>query len=125
MSFIPRKSPSRTSSSRKTSRVWAIGSRAYVHCPANVAIVLTDESERVASGSLDDGAEVEVRAWRPRGVPGAPYHVRARDGAEGWLGVEHLRSTREQPPVVPAEKSRESVQAASGFVSYSRRFGQR
>ena len=119
MSFIPRKRRSRTRPSRATSHVWAIGSRAFVHCPTHPGIVLTDEFERVASGSLDDGAEVEVRAWRPRDVPGARYHVRARDGAEGWLGVEHLRSTREQPPASRA------ASAVPSDVSYSRRFGQR
>jgi hypothetical protein len=124
MSFIPRKRRSRTRPSGATSRVWAVGSRVFVHSPASAAIVLTDEFERVANGSLDDGAEVEVRAWRPRGVPGARYHVRARDGAEGWLGVEHLRSTREQP-AAPVEKGVESVHVPSDFVSYSRRFGQR
>ena len=125
MSFIPDQRRSRTRPLKAVSRVWAIGSRAYVHCPANAAIVLTDEFEKVASGALDDGAEVEVRAWRPRGVPGPRYHVRARDGAEGWLGVEHLRPTREMPPAAPADIRATSVDAGSGFVSYSRRFGQR
>ena len=123
MSFIPSHRRSRTSPPKAARRVWAVGSRAYVHSPASAAIVLTDEFEKVASGSLDDGAEVEVRAWRPRGVPGARYHVRARDGAEGWLGVEHLRSTRELPPPVVAS-SRHAV-AEADPVSWVRRFGQR
>ena len=121
MSFIPRTRRSRTRLFTAVHRVWAVGSRAYVHSPANAGIVLTDEFERVASGSLDDGAEVEVRAWRPRGIPGARYHVRARDGAEGWLGVEHLRSTRE----LPQDTQVISLDVDDGAVSYSRRFGQR
>lgn len=121
MSFIPRKR-SRTRPSGVTSRVWAVGSRAFVHSPASAGIVLTDEFERVASGSLDDGAEVEVRAWRPRSLRGPRYHVRSRDGAEGWLGVEHLRPTREQPP---AAGRADAGDVPSDAVSYSRRFGQR
>jgi hypothetical protein len=123
MSFIPSQRRSRTSPPKAMRRVWAVGSRAYVHSPASAAIVLTDEFEKVASGSLDDGAEVEVRAWRPRGVPGARYHVRARDGAEGWLGVEHLRSTPEIP--LPATARSAPVEVHADADSYGRRFGQR
>ena len=123
MSFIPGNRRSRTIPPKIVSRVWAIGTWAYVHSPANAAIVLTDEFEKVASGSLDDGAEVEVRAWRPRGVPGARYHVRARDGAEGWLGVEQLRSTREMPP--PAVTSSARAASETDPAAWVRRFGQR
>src|SRR3990172_9589749 len=97
MAFVPESRRSRPRGPYAGGRVWAVGSHAYVHCPSpHPAIVLTDEFERVGSSSLDDGAEVEVRAWRPRAAAGARYHVRALDGAgEGWLGVAHLRSTRE------------------------------
>jgi hypothetical protein len=125
MSFIPSNRRSRTSPPKVRSRVWAVGSRAYVHSPANAAIVLTDEFDKVASGSLDDGAEVEVRAWRPRSVPGARYHVRSRDGAEGWLGVADLRSTRDSPSAAPVPAVAPPSEPETGFVSYSRRFGQR
>src|SRR5262249_58845287 len=42
---------------------------------------------------LADGTEVEILAWRPRGFHGTRYRVRAtRDGLEGWLAVDNLRS---------------------------------
>ena len=107
-------------------RVWAVGSRAYVHSPAPQAVVvLTDEWNQVAGASLDDGVEVEVRAWLPRGTAGARYHVRALDGAgEGWLGAERLRATREVPkPPPPAAVA--AVAVPAGVDPRTRRFGQR
>ena len=122
MAFVPVDRSSRRRVSPPGGRVWAIGSRAYVHGPAPTgAVVLTDEFARVASMSLDDGVEVEVRAWRPRGSAGARYHVRALDPAvEGWLGAEHLRMTREVPPPPPSAPAAPVSDAAIG-----RRFGQR
>ena len=47
-------------------------------------------------GMLDDGAEVEIIAWLPRGVA-TRYFVRAI-GSEisGWLGRAQLRDTKER-----------------------------
>lgn len=103
MAFVPVSSRVRVRGPRDGGRIWAVGSRIYVNCPApDRAIVLTDEWDRVAGTALDDGAEVEVRAWRPRGTAGARYHVRALDGAgEGWLGADRLRRTREMPAAPP------------------------
>ena len=104
--------------------MWAVGGRAYVHCPTpHAAVVLTDEFERVATASLDDGAAVEVRAWRPGATGGARYSVRAVDGAgEGWLGSEYLRATRDAPVAPPPTHSDEPPAPAD---PYGRRFGQR
>ncbi|HWP66987.1 MAG TPA: hypothetical protein VNO26_13890 [Candidatus Limnocylindria bacterium] len=125
MSFVPRTRRSRARSTREF-RVWAVGSRAYVHCGTEAAVVLTDEYERVANATLEDGVEVEVCAWRPHGMAGPRYHVRAcDDGVDGWIGGEYLRATREPPPAAPPEEPGPALRSAAGFVSYSRRFGQR
>jgi hypothetical protein len=126
MAFIPVSSRTRARGSKTGARVWAVGSRAFVHCPGtHRAVVLTDEFDRLASATLDDGAEIEVRAWLPRSTGGARYHVRAVDGAsEGWLGAEQLRATREMPPPQPVEPAPSPVAAASGDPR-GRRFGQR
>jgi hypothetical protein len=90
-------------------------------------VVLTDEWNHVAGASLDDGIEVEVRAWLPRGTAGARYHVRAVGGAgEGWLGAERLRATREVPKAPPASLTPVTPLAVpAGTDPRTRRFGQR
>jgi hypothetical protein len=94
-------------------------------------VVLTDEWNQVAGASLDDGVEVEVRAWLPRGTAGARYHVRAlAGGSEGWLGAERLRATREVPKAPPPTATTAAAAAAAvavpaGTDPRTRRFGQR
>lgn len=126
MAFVPVSNRSRARGPHAGGRVWAVGSRAYVHSPApQAAVVLTDEWDRVASASLDDGVEVEVCAWLPRGTAGARYHVRALGGSgEGWLGAERLRATREVPKAPPAIVAPVAAVPA-GADPRTRRFGQR
>jgi hypothetical protein len=76
--------------------VFAVGRRVFVACSgASLAgVTLTDDSGASAGGSLRDGAEVEIIAWRPLGSQGTRYRVRSSRGVEGWLGVADLRSTK-------------------------------
>jgi hypothetical protein len=79
---------------RSTSSVFAVGRRAFIACAAEqlTGVILTDDSGATALGTLRDGVEVEIVAWRPLGSRGTRYLVRSsRDGIEGWLGVADLR----------------------------------
>lgn len=81
---------------RSRAAVFAVGRRVFVACPgARVAgVTLTDDSGATPCGSLRDGAEVEIVAWRPLGSQGTRYRVRSSRGIEGWLGVADLRSSK-------------------------------
>jgi len=74
----------------------------FVNCPRDEGSVsLTDALGKGAAGSLPDGAEVEILAWRPRGPGGARYQVQStRDGVEGWLPADHLRALAAVAPAV-------------------------
>jgi len=109
----------------RTGTVWAVGRRVFVHCPNGFArgvdLTISEDGETLA-GSLLDGSEVEVLAWRPRGASGTRYRVRARDGVVGWLATNELRATLVAPPL-----PREATPAA-GVVASSApatRFGAR
>ena len=117
-------------SERTRASVFAVGRRVYVAC-AGVRLApveLTDDAGADARTRLADGTEVEILAWRPRGSHGTRYRVRAtRDGREGWLAVENLRSTPSagSAPISPAPAATdpEPLRAtASGDAR--RRFGQ-
>src|SRR5207249_11239010 len=75
--------------------VFAVGRRVRVACAreSSAGATLTDETGTNVLGSLSDGSEVEILAWRPRGSEGTRYRVRAtRNALEGWLGVASLSS---------------------------------
>jgi hypothetical protein len=77
--------------------VFAVGRRVFIACPsARVSSVpLTDDSGETVCGSLRDGAEVEILAWRPLGSQGTRYLVRSsRKGIEGWIGAADLRGSK-------------------------------
>src|SRR5262245_22366043 len=100
------KSPLRVSPAPERGRVhvFAVGGRAYVSCPPDGPqhAALTDDAGRGVQGTLRDGAEVAIVAWRPAST-GTRYKVRAQaTGVEGWLGVAHLRTTADAPPPVAA-----------------------
>jgi len=81
---------------RTRASVFAVGRRVFVACVGErlAHVVLTDDACADARTRLADGTEVEILAWRPRGAHGTRYRVRAtRDGREGWLAVDNLRST--------------------------------
>src|SRR5215831_5026941 len=92
---------------RTRESVFAVGRRVYVACVGErlAHVTLTDEGGADARTVLADGTEVEILAWRPRGSRGTRYRVRAtRDGREGWLAVDNLRSTPSagSAPIAPA-----------------------
>lgn len=81
---------------RSRAAVFAVGRRVFVAGSGAplAAVTLTDDAGASACGSLRDGAEVEIVAWRPLGSQGTRYRVRSSRGVEGWLGVADLRSTK-------------------------------
>ena len=86
---------------RRHGSVFAVGRRVFVASsgdrPAHVA--LTDDAGADARTRLADGTEVEILAWRPRGFGDTRYRVRStRNGLEGWLAVDNLRSTQSAVP---------------------------
>ena len=81
--------------------VLAVGQRAFVnsHDVPPRPVALGNETGNLLSGAcLVDGVEVEVVAWRPRGPSDTRYHVRAADGADGWLAAGNLRKSLVPPP---------------------------
>jgi hypothetical protein len=76
--------------------VFAVGRRVYVACAGDRSgpATLTDDSGKRALGSLSDGTEVAILAWRPGWAGTTRYRVRATaSGFEGWLPVGNLRGT--------------------------------
>jgi hypothetical protein len=95
MPFVPPRTPISPRPSRSTGPVLSVGRRVFVNCPGGSSrrVTLTDDIGQAAVGTLTDGIEVEVIAWKPRGG-GTRYRVRhQKDGLEGWLGVDELRVT--------------------------------
>jgi hypothetical protein len=84
--------------------VHAVGQRVYVNRSGVIARVdlMNDEGNTVI-GSLADGVEVMIVAWKPGGSSGTRYCVRCTDdGLEGWLAVANLRRARTLTPPLPA-----------------------
>ena len=103
MSFVPqRKRP--VSAPRPARIVFAVGQRVFVHHPSDAArtVVPTNSNGIPTNTGLQDGVEVEVLAWLPRGSAGTRYRVFHRpDSVDGWLGADELRATALRPvPVV-------------------------
>jgi hypothetical protein len=98
MSFAPSRSrPSGRPASGAP--VFAVGRRVFVHCEQRGPLVLDDENGHASHATLADGVEVEVIAWRPRGVSGTRYRIRAgADGVDGWVHASNLRTTLAPPP---------------------------
>lgn len=74
--------------------LFAVGQRVSVTCSGGhlARVALIDDADGGALGSLADGTEVEILAWRPSGFRGTRYRVRATsNGLEGWLAVDNLR----------------------------------
>ncbi len=106
MTFTPfyRKRPVRPSA--KAPVVLAVGRHVFVNGSLDPSrpVLFTDEYGKCPTTvRLQDGAEVEVLAWRPRGSAGTRYRVRTQaDGADGWLGADELRATAMRLPAEPA-----------------------
>ena len=94
-SRIPRMNPQ----PRQGKTALSAGRRVFVNCPGIPrGVALTDDEGKSVS-RLEDGAEVEILAWRPRGGAGTRYRVQStRDHAEGWLAAEELRAARQPAP---------------------------
>src|SRR2546428_12016719 len=72
--------------------VFAIGRRVRVACAGgnSAGVTLTDDTGTNALGSLSDGSEGEILAWRPRGAEGTRDPGRAtRNAPGGWLPGAH------------------------------------
>ena len=92
-----RPTPSAPVRGRSPGAVFAVGRRVFIACAtARVSSVpLTDDSGATACGSLRNGAEVEIVAWRPLGSRGTRYLVRSSSkGIEGWLGAADIRGSK-------------------------------
>jgi len=114
---------------RPRASVFAVGRRVYIACAAGglTHVALTDDAGADARTHLTDGTEVEILAWRPRKFDGTRYRVRVtREGFEGWLAGDSLRSTRVaiSAPMEPPAAA-EPVPRAMDPGDARRRFGQR
>ena len=102
-----------SSSPRVRTPVFAIGRRVRVGCSADSPrrVTLTDDVGTSTLGTLSDGSEVEILAWRPLGS-GTRYQVRAtQHNLEGWLTVGDLcaaqaivSSVPKAPPIPAATR---------------------
>ena len=103
--------------------VFAVGSRVCVaDCAGDGAVraTLTDHAGN-ALGSLSDGTEVAILAWRPGWAGTTRYHVRVADSRlEGWLPVGNLRSREVAVPSATATAAPPRVDSRT-----QRLFGQR
>jgi hypothetical protein len=116
---------------RTQTSVFAVGRRVYVSCAGDrlAQVALTNDAGADARTGLADGTEVEILAWRPRGFHGTRYRVRAtRDGLEGWLAVDNLRSTPSacSAPIAPPPAATDPAPlGATASGDSGRRFGHR
>src|SRR5213593_2229086 len=119
MSFQPPRFPT-ARPARSSTPVLSVGRRVVVRGPRDDGrVALTDALGTADAGSLPDGAEVEILAWRPRGPGGARYQVQStRDGLEGWLSADHLRALAAVKPPAPEP-------APVAVADPPRRFGRR
>lgn len=83
-----------------------IGGRAVITPWAGAAAVpLTDENGIASGRELGADVEVEIVAWRPRGLQGRRYRVRSlADGVEGWVDGPQVRAL--PPPPSPRRPTR-------------------
>ena len=114
---------------QRQASVFAVGRRVYVASAGDglAHVALTDDAGADARTHLTDGTEVEIVAWRPRKFDGTRYRVRVtREGFEGWLAGDNLRSTRVaiSAPMKPPEGT-EAVPRPMDPRDAGRRFGQR
>jgi hypothetical protein len=83
--------------------VLAVGWRVLVVSPAGRGrrVTLTDSDGTTAVGTLADGAEVEILAWRPRRSGTTLYRIRPTGGdTEGWLSGANMKPR----PALPVHK---------------------
>jgi hypothetical protein len=106
--------------------VLSVGRRVFVNASSRGAsgdrVALMDEAGTTICGTLADGAEVEILAWRPRGATGPRYRVHSEDGRDGWLPAENLRVSLTR--VIEAAREPEERRAPAGEPDTRRRFGQ-
>lgn len=115
MPFVPPRTPMSPRPSRSTGPVLSVGRRVFVNCSggSNRRVTLTDDIGQTALGTLTDGIEVEVIAWKPRGG-GTRYRVKHhKDGLEGWLSVDELRVTPRPASATPPPAATPPAAAAA------------
>ena len=79
--------------------MFGVGRQAFVNSQGarNRPVILLDAASASTLGNMEDGTEVEILGWVPKGMA-TRYHVRSvKDGIDGWLGVSNLRATRSRP----------------------------
>lgn len=97
----------------------AVGHRATIKSsgPGTKGATLTDENGTTAIMTLDEGTEVHIVAWKPRGSGGTRYRIRCGDdeAREGWVGSANLAAIPAPPPrprvVPPATAAPKAVTA--------------
>jgi hypothetical protein len=101
--------------------VFAVGRRVYVTSKGDPSAraILMDEPDKTSLGTVDDGVEVTILAWRPGWAGRTRYRVRSiLSGVEGWLLEAHLRSSQSFVPVATATLPVEDS------IGSGRRFGE-
>jgi hypothetical protein len=116
-------------SPRSRTAVYAVGRRVYVASGDGPRrVTLTDDVGKNELGTLADGTEVAILAWRPGGT-GTRYRIRATEtGIEGWLAVGNLRASAVAvavSPSLPPQQPSPTAVRANRFDDSPRRFGQR
>jgi len=127
MPFAPRSFRPRSSAGGAAS-VLAVGRRVFVACPSDGPgrATVTDEAGTKPLRTLSDGTEVQIVAWRPRGVNGTRYRVRCPpDDLEGWLPARNLRGLRVPAPVPAAAPPPAAPGVVRAGGDTHRRLGQR
>jgi hypothetical protein len=80
--------------------IFGVGRQAFLN-GGSAPVPLLDEAGVNVLESFEDGTEVEIISWQPRGV-GTRYCVRPTSGQKtGWVGVAQLRAGREQGAIKP------------------------
>jgi hypothetical protein len=98
----------------KDAQILAVGRRALVTRAGSrsARVTLTDEGGTNALGTIADGTEVEILAWRPRRGD-TRYRVASRDGGlEGWVDAGNLTPVQPPPPPTMAAPAAPSGRTA-------------
>ena len=120
----PRRAPAPP---RVRAAVFAVGRRVFVASGTGGLTATLIDTDKKELGTLRDGTEVSIVAWRPGWGGNTWYRVRtAESDLLGWLPVGNLRTTEIAVAPVPAATPAPGVPSYRGeFGDTGRRFGQR
>ena len=94
--------------------VFAVGRRVYVASGGDRAPVTLMDADKKPLGTVHDGTEVAILAWRPDWYGTTWYRIRTTAaGLVGWLPVGNLRVTESAASLVPAAAPPPAGPAAS------------